>query len=40
MSLGEFKEGMDTIAGFIEKIIKVFKDAYLFIKEQIEGYMK
>ena len=40
MSLGEFKEGMDTISGFIEKIIKVFKDAYLFIKEQIEGYMK
>ena len=40
MSLGEFKEGMDTISGFIEKIIKVFKDAYLFIKEQLESYMK
>ena len=40
MSLGEFEEGMDTIAGFIDRIFKVFKDAYLFIKEQIEGYMK
>ena len=40
MSLGEFKEGMDTIGGFIEKIFKVFKDAYLFIKEQLESYMK
>ena len=40
MSLGEFEEGMDTIGGFIEKIFKVFKDAYLFIREQIEGYMK
>ena len=40
MSLGEFKEGLDTIAGFIDRIVKVFKDAYLFIKEQLESFMK
>lgn len=40
MSIDEFKEGMDTISGFVEKIIKVLKDLYLFIKEQFESFNK
>ena len=37
MSSGAFREGMDSIAGFVEKIIKVFKDVYTFLKEQSGG---
>ena len=40
MSSGEFREGMDSIAGFIERLYKVFKDLYLFIKTQLEGLKK
>ena len=40
MSSGEFREGMDSIAGFIEKIIKVMKDLYLYIKTQLENFKK
>ncbi len=40
MSKDDFKEGMDTIAGFIERLYKVFKDLYLFVKEQLEGLKK
>lgn len=36
----DFKEGMDSIGVFIEKIVKVFTDLYLFIKEQIENLQK
>lgn len=36
----DFKEGMDSIGSFIEKIVKVFTDLYLFIKEQIENLQK
>ena len=38
MSSGEFRECMDSIGGFIEKIIIVFKDLYLFIKTQLENF--
>ena len=40
MSSGEFREGMDSIGGFIEKIVKVMKDLYLFIKTQLENFKK
>ena len=40
MSADDFREGMDSVAGFIEKIIKVFKDLYVYLKEQIEKISK
>ena len=40
MSADDFREGMDSVAGFIEKIIKVFKDLYLFLKEQLDKLQK
>ena len=40
MSSGEFREGMDSIAGFVEKIIKVMKDLYTFLKTQLENFKK
>ena len=40
MSSGEFREGKDSIAGFIEKIVKVMKDLYLYIKTQLENFKK
>ena len=36
----DFKEGMDSIGVFIEKLVKVFTDLYLFIKEQLESFQK
>ena len=40
MSSGDFREGMDTIGGFIDRIVKVMKDLYLFIKGQLESFKK
>lgn len=40
MSSEEFKSGMDTIAGFIERMIKVMKDLYSYIKAQLESFKK
>lgn len=36
----DFVIGMDSIGSFIEKLIKVFKDLYTFLKEQIDGAKK
>ena len=36
----DFKEGMDSIASFIERMIKVMKDLYSYIKEQLESFNK
>ena len=38
MSSGEFREGMDSSAGFVEKIVKVMKDLYTFLKTQLENF--
>lgn len=40
MSADDFREGMDSVAGFVEKIIKVLKDLYVYLKEQIEKISK
>lgn len=36
MTMNNFKNGLDNISSFIEKLVKVFKDLYLFIKGQFE----
>lgn len=40
MTAEDFRNGMYNLGSFIEKLFKVLKDAYLFIKEQLEDMQK
>ncbi len=40
MSAEDFRNGLNNVASFVEKLVKVFKDLYLFLKEQLEGFQK
>ena len=40
MSGEDFKNALNNVSSFVEKLVKVFTDLYLFIKEQLEGLQK
>lgn len=40
MTAEDFKNGLNNVSSFIEKLVKVFTDLYLFIKEQLDSLQK